>query len=158
MLPQLSALSPTCRHTTRLKPELPLLGGKQDMKTSKAVSLSDVEKCRFYYDQIDSQLATRMLKDKSIGTFLVRASCHPNHKLCISAKSASGVIHLRVGTYAGQYSVNGTKQSPGSGMCFDTMEDLLDMLMAHPNLLGMDDCYGRVMGVMKLTKPLCVNL
>lgn len=70
----------------------------------------------FYWGAINADQSNRLLLQKTIGTFLVRASSNPKHLFTLSLKTARGVTHIRIIMCDGKFLLDQNVNN-GNAMC-----------------------------------------
>ncbi|CAH2306899.1 suppressor of cytokine signaling 1 [Pelobates cultripes] len=91
---------------------------------TKTSSLLD--DCGFYWGPMTVKTAHEKLKPEPVGTFLIRDSKQKNCFFAISVRTATGPISIRIIFQAGQFSLDGSKES------FNCLFQLVEHYLTSP--------------------------
>lgn len=90
-------------------------------------SVGRLKEAQLYYPNMGQEEAKRILKDKPVGTFLVRNSSSPCYLFTLSVKTARGPTSIRVKYSDGQFKLDSTSQH--NLPSFPGMMELLEFYM-----------------------------
>lgn len=119
----------------------------------RALRLSD-----WYYEGISYQQSQELLKDKTIGTFLVRESSDPNYLFSLSVQTERGPTSVRLHYVSGYFRLDAQSHIQSTMPLFPSVIELIEYYVAQCKAMcGAQvwvDAKGKVYSSIFLDKPL----
>lgn len=103
----------------------PAMDSHVNMAKSFCDCMEEIRECQWYWGALPARVAIKLLRNRPIGTFLVRDSHSDRSIFSISYRTEGGVYHSRLARFNGRFCLG----SANSLICSASLKDFIEMTM-----------------------------